>query len=102
MLVFMENIRKGNKVKKICDGLTTYLKLKDYVMFEDNWITENDKILYNEKNESFSVLDFQEVEENILVMPEIMPLHSGWAFRKFSYVKLDKNVNVGDVFYTCS
>lgn len=37
----MENVRKGNKVKKICDGITIYLKLKDYIMFEDNWISEN-------------------------------------------------------------
>ena len=101
MQVFMENFRKRNKVKKICDGITTYLKLKDYLMFEDNWISENDKTLYNENNESFSVLDFQEVEENTLVIPDIMPHHNGWAFRKFSCVKLDKNVNVGYVFYTC-
>lgn len=98
--MFMKKIRKCNKVKKICDGVTTYLKLKDYIMFEDNWITENDKMLYNEDGVSFSVLDFQEVEENTLVMPEIMPYFDGWAFRKFSCVKLDKKVNVGDVFYT--
>ena len=96
----MENIRKSNKVKKICDGVTTYLKLKDYVMFEDNCITKNNKILYNEDGITFSVLDFQEVEENTLIMPEIMPFFNGWAFRKFSCVKLDKTVNVGDVFYT--
>jgi len=87
----MEKGRKGTKVKK---------KLKDYIMFEDNWISENDKTLYNEEGVSFSVLDFQEVEENTLVMPDIMPYHNGWVFRKFSCVKLDKNVNVGDVFYT--
>lgn len=97
--VFMENIRKGNKVKKICDGVTTYLKLKDYVMFEDNWITENDKILYNKDGVFFSVLDFQEVGENTLVMPETMPYLDGWSFRKFSCVKLDKNVNMCDIFY---
>ena len=97
----MENIRKGNKVKKICDELTTYLKLKNYVMFEDNWITENDKILYSENNESFLVLDFQVMEENTLIMSDIMPHYNGWAFRKFSCVKLDKNINVDDVFYTC-
>lgn len=100
MQVFMENVRKRNKVKKICDGITTYLKLKDYIMFEDNWISEYDKILYDEKGNYFSVLDFQEVEENTLVMPDIMPYHNGWAFRKFSCVRLNKNVNVGDVFYT--
>lgn len=96
----MENIRKGNKVKKILDGITSYLKLKGYIMFEDRWICEHDKILYNENNESFSVLDFQEIEVNTLVMPEIVPHFNGWSMRKFSCVKLDKIVNVGDVFYT--
>ena len=75
----MENKRKGNKVKKICDGITTRPHLKDYVMFEDNWISKHDKILYNEKNESFLVLDFKEYEENTLVMPDIMPHHNGWG-----------------------
>lgn len=89
-----------NKVKKICDGITTPLKLKNYVMFEDNWINEFDKILYNQNGDSFSVLDFQELEENTLVMPDIMPYYNGWSFRKFSCVKLDKNINVDDVFYT--
>lgn len=98
---FMEN-RKGNKVMKICDGITSYLKHKDYIMFDDNWISENHKILYSENGESFSVLDFQEVEEYILIMlGEITPHLSEWRFSKFSCVKLDKDVvNVGDVFYT--
>ena len=95
----MENIRKGNKVKKILDGITSYLKLKGYVMFEDNWITENDKTLYNKDGVSFSVLDFEEVKENTLIL-DTMPYDSGCRELKFSCVKLDKNVNVGDVFYT--
>lgn len=96
----MGNKRKGNKVKKICDGITTRPHLKDYVMFEDNWISKHDKILYNEKNESFLVLDFKEYEENTLVMPDIIPHHNGWCLRTFSFVKLDKPVNMGDMFYT--
>ncbi|MFW6220031.1 MAG: hypothetical protein ACOC33_04250 [bacterium] len=95
----MKSVKKGNRVKKICDGITTNHKLKGFVMFEDNWITENNKILYNKDGELFSVLDFQCVEENTLIMPEIMPYLNGWAFRKFSCVKLDKEVNVGDVLY---
>ena len=96
----MENNRKGNKVKKICDGITTRPHLKNYVMFEDNWISGHDTILYNEKNESFLILDFQEVEENTLIIPDIMPYHNGWGLRTFSCDKLVKNVNVGDIFYT--
>jgi hypothetical protein len=95
----MENIKKGNKVKKILDGVTSNIKLNGYIMFEDNWITENDKTLYNEKGDSFSVLDFEEIKENTLIL-DTMPYESGWRELKFSCVKLDKSVNVGDVFYT--
>lgn len=95
----MEKVRKGTKVKKILDGKTSKLKLKGYVQFEDNWINENDKTLYNEEGDSFSVLDFDEIKENTLIL-DTMPYESGWCELKFSCVKLDKNVNVGDVFYT--
>ena len=92
-------MKKMNKVKKILDGKTSLLKLKDYIMFEDNWITEHDKILYNENGESFPVLDFQEIEEDVFIM-DTLPYESGRMKHKFSCVKLDKNVNVGDIFYT--
>ena len=45
----MKNIRKGTKVKKILDDTTEILKLKGYVMLEDTWIHEENKILYNKK-----------------------------------------------------
>lgn len=92
-------MEKGNKVKKLCDGVTTYQRLKNYVMFDDNWISEYDKVLYDKNGVAFSVLDFQEIEENTLVIPDIMPYGNGWMIRKFSCVKLDKNVNIGDILY---
>ncbi|MFW6226300.1 MAG: hypothetical protein ACOC3V_05025 [bacterium] len=64
----MEKIRKGTKVKKILDGITSFLDLKNYIVFEDSWISEYDKILYNEKGEPFLVLDFKEIHENVIVM----------------------------------
>ena len=95
----MKNIRKGTKVKKILDGVTSYLKLKGYVMFEDNWIIENDKTLYDKEGNSFSVLEYEEIKENTLIL-DALPYKSGWCELKFSCVKLDKDVNIGDVFYT--
>ena len=95
----MKNNSKCNKVKKICDGITSTIDLKDYIVFDDNWISENDKTLYDENGNSFSVLDFKEIEENTLVNPEVMPYFDAWKFCKFSCVKLDKVVNVGDIFY---
>lgn len=89
-----------SKVKKILDGITYYVDLKDYVMFDDNWISDHDKILYNPDGESLKVLDFREVTDNTLVMPDLMPYMNGWRLLKVSCVKLDKKVNVGDLL-TC-
>lgn len=91
---------KGTKVRDICDGITTHLNLKGYVILEDTWITEYNKIIYNEKREPISVLDYKEIELNTLVNPTILPHLNGWKIIKFSCLKLDKIVNVGDILYT--
>ena len=96
----METQKHINIVKKICDGVTTSIELKDYIMFEDRWVGKDDKILYDENGNSFLVLDFQVIEENTLAFPEVMPYLSGWMMQRFSCVKLDKKVNVGDFLYT--
>ena len=95
----MDDLRKFTKVTKICDGITTRLKLKGYAIFEDNWIGKHDKVLYNQADEPFNVLDFQEIEENTLVNPSIMPHYDGWAIRKHSCVKFNTPVKIGDIFY---
>lgn len=94
------NMEKGNRIRKICDGVTTLFNLKGYIMFEDNWITEYDKVLYNQKGEMFTVLDFVEVEENVLMFPDMMPYFDGWKLTKLSCVKLDKKVDIDNIFYT--
>jgi len=96
----MKSIKKGNRVRKICDGIKTPLSFKNFVMFEDNWVSETDKILYDKNGDSFSVLGFKEIEENVLDNPEYLPYFDGWRMCKFSCVKLDKNVNVGDILFT--
>jgi hypothetical protein len=93
----MEILTKGTKVKKIFGDENP--KLKGYVVFEDNWITEFDKVLLNVDGDIYLVLDFQEIKENVLIM-DTLPYESGWREQKFSCMKLDKVVNVGDVFYT--
>jgi hypothetical protein len=94
------NSRKANQVMNICDGISSPLRLKDFVVFGDNWVGEEDKILYDEDNNIVRVLGFEVLEINVLVMPDVMPVHNGWALRKFSAVKLDREVKIGDRFYT--
>ena len=77
-----------------------YIGTKGYIMFGDRWITENDKILYNQLGEVFTVLDYKVIEEQTLLIPELMPHHSTWYYKKFSCVKLDKEVKITDKFYT--
>ncbi len=73
--------RKGTKVKRI---------LNDYIMFEDNWINENDKTLYNNDDESFSVLDFKEIKENTHIM-NTLPLESYYAKPLLAVVRIINN-----------
>jgi len=92
--------KKFTKIIEIFDGKTSLLKLKGFVKFEDNWITENNKTLLNQQGEKFFVLEFKEIEENVLTNPHSFPQIDTWKFRKFSCAKLDKIVNVGDSFCT--
>ena len=96
----MEILRKETKVKKIFGEKNP--KLKGYVVFEDSWISEFDKVLFNKDGDMFLVLDFQELEEHVPILPLIpisIPVKRTYR-QKFSCMKLDKIVNVGDVFYT--
>lgn len=90
----MEDIRKGTKIRKILDD--------NYIMFEDNWFNEHDKILFNQNDEEFLVLDFMEIEEELPILPliPVMPIPVRRTYTQtFSCVKLNKNVNINDIFY---
>ncbi len=91
--------RYGITIRKICDGITTLLELKNYIIFNDSYISEHDKILYNQNNEIFTILDFQEITENILIIPKGILYFDGYATRKFSCVKLDRMPNLNNIFY---
>ena len=88
--------KKGCRVKKIF-GEENIL-LQNYVIFDDNWISEYDTVLLNENGDRFSILDYKELKENILVI-DTLPYNTGLIERNVSCIKLDKKVNVGDVFY---
>jgi len=97
---------KGTKVNKIGDGVKTLLKVKGYAILEDRWVSENDKFLFDQNGNTYTVLDFTEIEEYINYIPKviepgfILPI-SNWQLTKLSCVKLDKEVNVGDILYVC-
>ena len=86
---------KKNKVVEITNLGTS--KLNGYVMFSDNWISEIDKKLIDEKGEIYTVLDFMETTKNSKDVGPYSPYVNPWREMKFSCVRLDKPVNVGDV-----
>lgn len=94
-------LRKANTVTEIATSLTYNIKVAGYAIFEDNWINDSDKILYDEQNNPYPVIDFQVIEKP--VYSYISTLARGvdpWKIRKFSAIKFAQKVKVGDIFYT--
>ena len=94
---------KGNLIIYIGDGIETLLRIKDYYVFEDNWITEYAKILYDKDGNEYEILDFQETEDYICderfdTHEYEYPLNT-WRWTKRSCVKLDKKANIGDILF---
>ena len=90
-------ITKGNKVKEILNSLLSP-ELNGYVMFSDNWINEHNKILYNQEGDSLIVTDFVEIKRKEPIN-HYLP-NEGYCNVRYSCVKLNKDVNVGDMLYT--
>lgn len=87
---------KCNEIIEISDKIVS---LDDYIIFNDNWIDENDTILSDKNGNLFYVLDFQVIERNECVHPEIMPYFNGWRLEKRNCFKLDKKTKIGDVLF---
>src|SRR5574343_347139 len=69
-------VRKGTAIKKVFNRIIEYYYdgLDGYIMLEDDWISENDKILYNQNNEIFTVLGFKVIEQ---FDPDAIPFFDG-------------------------
>jgi len=81
-------IRKYNKINRIGDE--HIYSLKDFVIFEDRWIIEGDKILVDDNGEEYNVLEYKVIKEDVLVCPEVMPYLNGWRKVTRTAIKLDK------------
>lgn len=97
----MGSNRKGNEVIKICDGVSSSIELRGYIMFSDSFISEYDKVLFNKNGDKFMILDFMEIEEEFQILPILPILFRQNITRKLSCVKLDKFVPLGSLLY-CS
>lgn len=72
-----KDFRKGTKIIKIFGDEN--IKLKNYVVFEDRWISKHDKFLLDENNNKYIVLDYKIIRD-----------YSVYGVRKYSCVKLNK------------
>lgn len=81
--------RLPNRNKK--GSLVTDIK-EDWFILEDNWISENDKILYDINNDSYDILDYYELTG----MKKSGIRH---VMCRVACVKLNKKVNIGDILY---
>ena len=92
---------KGNKIIYIGDGVKSLLRIKDFYVFDDNWITKYNKQLCDANDNVYNVISFEEIEDHVCTDSIIngqYPINN-WRWVKRSCVKLDKEVNVGDVLY---
>lgn len=79
-----------NKDKKA--NLVTDIK-EDWIIFEDNWISENDKVLYDIYNNKYNILEFCEliIEHNYMWFKTIK--------KTVACVRINKKVDIGEIFY---
>ena len=68
------------------------LKVKDFVIFNDAYLTEYDRFLIDENTgEQYEAMVYTTIEENVLENPEVMPWANGWRMRKRTAIKFDRN-----------
>lgn len=90
-------ITRGNEVVEILGGYR-YPELESYVVFEDGWILEDDKVLYDCEGNVYNVLAYTTIDKEFCIGSSIYTLR--WFTRKCSCVKTDRAVRVGDILYT--
>jgi hypothetical protein len=96
--------RKGNIIIGIGDGVTTLLAIKGFYIFNDNWITKYDTLLFDDDGNEYNVLDYYETEdyvcdEILFTDKEINFPINRWKERKRTCLKLDKKVYIGKMLY---
>jgi len=67
------------------------LKVKDFVIFNDAYLTEYDRYLIDDNTgEIYEALTYTTIEESVLENPEGMPWVNGWRQTKRTAIKFDK------------
>lgn len=90
-------ITKGNEVVEILGGYR-YPELEGYVVFNDAWINEDDKVLYDCEENVYNILGYNTIEKEFYEGNTIYTLR---MFTKTcSCIKTDRGVSVGDILYT--
>jgi len=85
----MKKIRRYCFIDRIGDP--HIIRLKDFVIFKDAYLTEYDRFLIDENTgEQYEALFYTTFEENVLENPDLMPWVNGWRMKKKTAIKFDK------------
>lgn len=94
--------RRATRIYRIVkkNDFKQLIGLWGYIILEDNWITENDKILEDELGNEYKVLDFKKLKfvEHSTSPQSIMPTVLFTVKR--SCIKLDKPIKPNMLLYT--
>lgn len=91
-------MKKGNRVIAI-GGDYKYPLPKGTVVFEDNWITKDDKVLVDSSGAEFNVTGFAEIHDRI-ICGGIPPYYKDFdSTVTRTCLRLDKFIRVGEVLF---
>ena len=96
-------MNKGNKIIYIDDGRTSSLRIKSYYVFEDSWISEYDKVLCDNDGIQYNVLDYYMTRDYVCdrlssKLDVGYPI-SNWKWVNRSCLKLDMEIEIGNILY---
>ena len=78
-----------NYINRIGDKYRPHLK--NFVIFNDTYLTKYDKVLIDENTgEEYTALEHDYIEDYDLVSPEVMPWANGWRNVKKTIIKFNK------------
>ena len=92
--------QKGNKIVCVGNLQEHPYKIDGHYIFDDAFVTEYDKVLYDSEGNEYNVLNFEQIEDHVLLYPRITERVNGWRHVKRSCVKLDRKPKIGDLLYT--
>jgi len=93
--------RKACKIVFVAPHIRQYLKLEDYLVLHDNWVTGDNNTLFDEDGNEYLVMEMKEAVIYEFIKDPTDSRNGHWGLVKHSAVMLDEgSFEVGDILYT--